>query len=257
MSDIVHKLLIIINNSNEKDIDYNISWIILQNLNVIPTLSINQLADLCYVSISTISRFCRKLGCTNFSEFKNMLIYEENEYFNPRNKSINMNVNEDATNLVNMAKKNIDLATEALKIEEIDELASQIHEYKNVAFVGLNTAQTITLDLQGELMVLGKFATVFIDIDQQLENIKSLDKDSLLIILSASGGCSYTSRLNDALKQSKARKVLLTQNKATSLQQYISKVILYGNEYFPFVGRYALLYVKDMLIMRYRFLFEV
>ena len=59
------------------------------------------------------------------------------------------------------------------------------------------------------------------------------------------------------LKQSKARKVLLTQNKATSLQQYISKVILYGNEYFPFVGRYALLYVKDMLIMRYRFLFEV
>ncbi|GKU25947.1 MurR/RpiR family transcriptional regulator [Clostridium folliculivorans] len=257
MSDVVHKLLLIINTSNEKDIDYNISWIMLQNINKISSMSINQLADLCYVSISTISRFCRKLGCNSFYEFKNMLVYDDNEYFDPRNKSINMNINEDASDLFFMAKKNIDLATETLKTEEIDQLVQYIHDYPSVSLVGLNTGQSITLDFQSELMVLGKFATVFVDIDKQLDNIKSLDENSLLVIFSISGGCSYNSRLSEALKQSKAKKVLITQNPATPLLEYVTKVILYGNEYFPFVGRYAFLYVKDLILMRYRFLYEV
>ena len=42
----------------------------LNNIEKIPNISINELADLCYTSPATISRFCKALKCDNFAEFK-------------------------------------------------------------------------------------------------------------------------------------------------------------------------------------------
>ena len=69
--DILYNLLTYINASYSQDMYYTICYQVLNNIEKMPDISINELADLCYTSHATISRFCKALKCDNFAEFKN------------------------------------------------------------------------------------------------------------------------------------------------------------------------------------------
>ena len=68
--DILYILMSYVNVSSSQDMYYTIAHTILTHLERIPTISINDLADLCYTSPATISRFCKDLNCKNFANFK-------------------------------------------------------------------------------------------------------------------------------------------------------------------------------------------
>ena len=69
--DILYTLMSYVNVSSGQDMYYTIAHTILTHLEKIPDISINDLADLCYTSPATISRFCKDLNCKNFANFKN------------------------------------------------------------------------------------------------------------------------------------------------------------------------------------------
>lgn len=48
--------------SNEDSSDYRIAYYLLQNCYVANNISIQDVADNCYVSKSTVSRFCRRIS---------------------------------------------------------------------------------------------------------------------------------------------------------------------------------------------------
>ena len=56
--DILYNLLTYINASYSQGIYYTICYQVLNNIEKIPNISINDLADLCYTSPATISGFC-------------------------------------------------------------------------------------------------------------------------------------------------------------------------------------------------------
>ena len=68
--DILYTLMSYVNVSSSQDMYYTIAHTILTHLEKIPDISINDLADLCYTSPATISRFCKDLNCKNFASFK-------------------------------------------------------------------------------------------------------------------------------------------------------------------------------------------
>lgn len=57
--DILYNLLTYINASYSQDMYYTICYQVLNNIEKIPDISINELADLCYTSPATISRFAK------------------------------------------------------------------------------------------------------------------------------------------------------------------------------------------------------
>ena len=62
------------------DIDYKIYHYVSNNLNVMPYISIRELARKTHTSVATIQRFCKKFQCDGFNEFKiRMKIYIENQ----------------------------------------------------------------------------------------------------------------------------------------------------------------------------------
>ena len=67
---IMSQLLSIVNYGDGKEVNEDIARIILQNYNKIPKLTIFDLADLCFVSSSSITRFIRTLGFSSYKEFK-------------------------------------------------------------------------------------------------------------------------------------------------------------------------------------------
>ena len=73
-TDIIYNLLMFLNSSKEEDMYYSICLSMLQNLEKVPNCSINELADLCFTSTATISRFSKKFGYANFHEFKKEIV---------------------------------------------------------------------------------------------------------------------------------------------------------------------------------------
>ena len=56
------RLLILLNESSSDSTFYHIALAMLQNMELLHSLAINEVADLCRVSKSTISKFIRALG---------------------------------------------------------------------------------------------------------------------------------------------------------------------------------------------------
>ena len=66
MKSLFNQLVIYLDTANEIDTNYNIAWYVVRNFSKITDMSINELADKCYVSPATISRFCKSLGYENY-----------------------------------------------------------------------------------------------------------------------------------------------------------------------------------------------
>ncbi|MEG0823303.1 MAG: hypothetical protein RSG07_02235, partial [Erysipelotrichaceae bacterium] len=70
---LIHQLQSLLNANVENDAYRNIAQYLLKNLyndKIIENLSINDLADACFTSPSTVSRFSRNIGYKNFFELK-------------------------------------------------------------------------------------------------------------------------------------------------------------------------------------------
>ncbi|MCA5010822.1 MurR/RpiR family transcriptional regulator, partial [Clostridioides difficile] len=52
------------------ELDYEVYNFILKNSEKIPYMTIREFANEAHVSTTTITRFCRKVNCNGFSEFK-------------------------------------------------------------------------------------------------------------------------------------------------------------------------------------------
>ena len=55
------------------DTETNIYQYVIKNINNVLKMSVRDLAEETYVSTATIVRFCQKLGCDGFVEFKTKL----------------------------------------------------------------------------------------------------------------------------------------------------------------------------------------
>ena len=77
---IIDDLLGFYNATPEGDIYHDAIRHLMDNLTHVRNATIYQMADMCYVSPSTISRLCRKLGCDNYGSFKDEILHVMDHY---------------------------------------------------------------------------------------------------------------------------------------------------------------------------------
>ena len=125
-TDIIYNLLTFLNSSKEEDMYYSICLSIIQNLKKVPNCSINELADLCFTSTATISRFSKKFGYANFHEFKKevayALIQSKDEIFLEKSEMnyIKANPNHVVSKIYDIVFESLLMGKQSLKISEID-----------------------------------------------------------------------------------------------------------------------------------------
>ena len=66
-------LLAVINSEINDSNNYKIAKYIIENIDQLEDCSITELAKKCYVSNSSISRFCRDIGLRDYNELKNQV----------------------------------------------------------------------------------------------------------------------------------------------------------------------------------------
>lgn len=175
-----------------------------QNGEKVAYMRIRELADETHVSTATILRFCRKLNCEGFSEFK---------------VKLKMHLEEDKkTELKNSDHSVVEFFERTLNgdlEEKIREAATLIADAEHVLFIGSGSSGIVAEYGARYFSSLGKFSLYVKDPFLQLHS-KHHDK-SVTIALSVSGENVFTIEHLNQLKQEGSSIISITNNTRSTI----------------------------------------
>lgn len=258
--DIINELQIIVNTGVGGDVSSNIARALLESIHKdIGELTINELADRCYTSISTISRFAKSLECDSFNELKKKCVQRrENskEIIEDNLENMNFDGENDNEILVDFADSiSMSLKEFALDInlDEIDKLVDLIYEHKEVNFFGIQLPGFFMQYLQYLFLNIGKYVNFRAQEIEQYNLAEKSGSDSLSIIFSVDGNFLHSkATLFYKLKESGGKVILITQNPALKMAGKCDEVIYLGSYTSAKDGRYKIQLFSEILINRYQ-----
>ncbi|MCM3217532.1 MurR/RpiR family transcriptional regulator [Niallia taxi] len=194
---------------------------ITKNSDKVIYMRIRELSDQTHVSTSSILRFCRKLNCDGFSEFKVKL-----KLFLDRNEQENLKSTKYYLSefLERTMKGNFE--------SHIQKMAELVLRTDKIIFVGTGSSGILAEYGARYFSSLGKFSSYIKDPFYPI-NSKEL-KNSTSIILSVSGETDFTLNLANQLKMEGSNIVSITNNKNCQLAKisdiniayYVTEVFL-------------------------------
>lgn len=258
---LIHRLITILNTEDPESINYHIALTLVLNYNVISGSSIGNIATLCNVSKSTISKFARIIGFDDYYHLKQSAPFIENRFHFNLNYLTNILDTIDTEGLdpyfeaitrdINYFKENIDL-------KMIDQLAQDLVKYDEIYAFGLLFSETAALDLQYKLAYLQKFIITRQEDTEQERIIENADADKLIIIFSNSGNYVKKHHLKELsprqkiFEKSKAKIVLITSNPEMVENKNVDYCILFHHETNVQTHYFMYQIITDMVALRYR-----
>lgn len=215
--------------------EYYIAKVMLEHIETLSDYSINEIAELCNVSKSKISKFVRKLGFEDFLDFKWSGELEEGRlYYTKDQSTINITdylCKNGVKQYLDVLSKDIELLFEKADISQIDEFVSYLHDYKKIAAFGMGYSEAAASNLSYKMMFYHKYVFTTSVFQEQIKYIKQADKETLLIIFSNRGGYLLGKPegilVDDKIDFTKceAKTVLITSNKKMARQPGIDLCI--------------------------------
>lgn len=197
------------------DVEMSIYNYIMQNSQSIRYMTIRELADAIHVSTSAIMRFCKKLNCEGYAEFKVQfkLYLEDQDQDQPLN---------DVSEIMNYFEsvKNSEFE------KRINEVAELVSASKHIVFMGVGTSGILAKYGARYFSNIAKFS-YFID-DPFYPNIGNIAEDSVAIILSVSGETEQTVNLARYFLEQRCKLVSITN----SMNSTIAKMSHYNLPYY-------------------------
>lgn len=258
MKSLFYRLIIFLDTASDTETNYAIAWYMAHNFEKVSTMGISKLASECFVSTATISRFCRTLGYENYAHLK-----QECYTFSAKNKRYNNLIDMPFELMQENPQKTTKLYTQNindcvsnlcdfLDYKEVDRTLKLIHESSTVAFFGTQFSHSAALHLQTDLLMLEKFTLAHMDFQRQLECAKSLDENSVAIIISINGHyVEGNNKIIQYLKKSGCKIVVITCNQNIQLGFKIDHKIIMGMYADRKLGKHLLLTTMELMSLRY------
>lgn len=235
MAKIRSSLTSIMNTEEVSSTYYRIAHYLLTNNYLVTRISIQDVADNCYCSKSTISRFCRKLGYDDFYEL-NLDLYTSSQKSQDKfNKYINGTLNDICNLYFHDVLSCIQSANENIQQDDIQYMVHEIQRHTYVGIFGNLQSQAVAENFQMDLGLCRKIIVSSSLPQNQKTYIEQAGRDTLIIIISCSG--DYFRNHIDLSKYNKDDRpkfILLTTNKAMLNNQLYDKIL-----YFPSEKNYA------------------
>ncbi len=237
----------------------NVADYIIDNKNSAQFMSINELSDACDVADSTITRFCRKIGCDGFNGFK-LELASVSSGRNAAENGKTKNEQDDTFSLINEIKNS--------HIDTINESMSLITpQTLNAAVDLIESAGTILCVGQGASMIMAQeaahlFSTVRNNVVAMLDShiqafvASNLNKNDIVLSFSYSGSTRDLLELIEINKSNGVKTVLITRYPRSPGALKADVVLLCGSIQPPqrmgsVSARIAQLFVLDLLFAEY------
>ncbi|QHA91153.1 MurR/RpiR family transcriptional regulator [Bacillus sp. N1-1] len=175
-----------------------------QNSEKVAYMRIRELADETHVSTATILRFCKKVDCEGFSEFKVKLKMQLKE----KKKTV---INPPQHAVAEFFERSLNDNLE----EKMKKAAKLIAETDNVIFIGIGSSGILAEYGARYFSSLGKFSLYIKDPHFPIHS--KLQKNSVTIALSVSGENNFTVTHLNQLKQEGSRIISITNTKFSTV----------------------------------------
>ncbi|SCP98527.1 MurR/RpiR family transcriptional regulator [Anaerobium acetethylicum] len=250
-------LQIYYNSSNKSNIYHDVVGIILNNLEKMESATIYEVAEICYVSPTTISRLSRKLGYRSFQEFKSNLVDSVKNY-EVLNRYISFNdkakYKDGITAYLELLSTQIELLKSELNVAELDRRASWIHSCRNIHFY-TNGIIFSEYRFQGDLIMAGHATEIKTSPLEQMEDIKKLGPEDLIIMTLPVVQDAVS--VNDILKRIKEKNVqlfILTDAHYPLFQKYADDIYCFEGA-LGIIDDYRFSMYLNLLSIRFRELY--
>lgn len=238
----------------------------LLHLSSMENMTIEQLAEVCYTSTSTISRIVRELGYSNYSAFRQDIKSSMERYFYD-NRIIQpqlvsnysaMNSSDDIVteqkafiSSLEFLSRQVSSLTDS---EEIAEMAAAMHESKEVFIFPYGYHVGFESMLQSDLFVSGIPCDIVLGDSAQLDAVKKLGDGSLLLMLfpGAPSGVALTKKLLQTARSLKASTCLILLDSRTGLEKDADHSIIFTGITHNAVDNMAIWSITAMLTLQYR-----
>jgi DNA-binding MurR/RpiR family transcriptional regulator len=190
--------------ANLNGLELQVYNFVIKNKDKVMYMTIRELADAAEVSTTTVLRFCKKMHCDGYSEFRiRFKLYLEQKIQQP----VNTGVSEIVTFFKSINNKEFD--------DLIDQAVYHIANAERIFFVGAGTSGSLGKYGARFFSNVGKFSSY---IDDPYYPINSdMYKNALAIILSVSGETAEILRLASQFSLHNCKIVSITNNDSCSL----------------------------------------
>ena len=225
-----------------------IATYILEHLDEMQDIGIKEIAKKCNVAVSSISRFCKEIGLRDFVELKELLssidfYFEEQSHsqsFNQRIEDYSYKIHES----IQMVKNTIDG-------HQLIKLCDDIKKYQRVGIFGLLKAGSVAINLQGDLLMLGKQVYTHISYTQQMQYIITADENDLIIIFSYTGSYFDYQNLRALNKKLNAPKIWMISGDKKNYPSFVDEVISFESLQDQAGHPYQLQFVASLIAQEY------
>ena len=235
---------------SEDSTNCHIASYILSNLDTARLETISELARSCNVANSSISRFCRDIGLSDFFELKELL---EGTQLQFDQASVNDTPEGRAREHANQLTSSIVNVADSLDYKSIGELAKDLKRYQKVTAFGLLKAETAAINLQADLLMMKKFIRTKLAYDEQLKFINEADDTDLIIVFSYTG-TYFAEGLKYLNHKKKPRIYLISGDKETKAHPMIYKKISFASPQNQISHPYQLLFTSSIISQEYSLL---
>ncbi|NKN38737.1 MurR/RpiR family transcriptional regulator [Agrobacterium sp. a22-2] len=194
--------------------EQRIADILLNDFDFAVNASIIELAERAEVSPPTVTRFCRRVGCQSFSDFKVQLAktaYVGVRYLNPEAKSTEPA--DVASDIITKAQNALFLMHRAIDPGILDRVAERLSKAEMIyAFGSGGNSSMIASEIQNRLFRLGSRVTVSSDHSMQLMMTAAARPTDVIIGSSFSGRNAELVRSFNLAREAGITTIALTQS---------------------------------------------
>ena len=262
-SDLIHQLQAIVDSSADNDSNRTIARYFLSHLMTLDSLSVQTIANACYASIATVSRFVRSLGYDSFAQLKQVTVYyrhsvnastkdylEELPYHQGDREAIASYTSNIADALVRFQQ--------SVSLEQLDGVCRQIHDARDVALYGFYQPGLLAKQLQFLFLSIGRYTESYDLVEDHAERARTMDRGDLAIFLSVDGNyvMGQGRQIIEQLRSRGVRVILLSQTREPSIHAMFDEVVSLGTPDSKRAGYYKLQLCTELLFSRYMRLYS-
>lgn len=189
------------------ELEIEVYQYVIQHQNAVPYMRIRELAAEAHVSTTTILRFCRKIGCDGYAEFKLRM----KEFVGQQHELI---IPEDLSELRVFLTR---METPAFQAK-LDEAAAVIAKADRILCIGVCNSGYIAQYAARYFTSFGKFSLAVTDPFYPIKQFSNSTK-TVVIVFSVSGEAEQTVQLTNYLKQRSCHIISITDTENSTVAQ--------------------------------------
>ncbi|HWT74282.1 MAG TPA: hypothetical protein VN258_06145 [Mobilitalea sp.] len=248
---LLNSLFSVMNENSEEDSNYVLAHYFLEHYHELDKLNIYDVSADCFVSRSSVRRFCQTIGYDNFLDLKTEFKEYDDHFSHYMTHANRENYREILTHEINEMIEELD---KRMNIAEVDVIADRIYSSPYVVFLTSDSSTAFVKEFQRAMVLHGKIIHLISDAYTDNTLITRLKEKDYLFTISTTG--TFAKAALDYISKCNAFKVLATVNRDPIFKQYYDKIYHLSatdrsQEGRSVYGKYGMNYMLDVIYSAY------